>query len=86
MLRAPYLALQSVRFLRRLQLHVVRQGGVLMQGQPVVVITDQRLGLLGMGHLQHIHWKVVLGALAGRLLLVRNLGGGRGNGVFFLIR
>lgn len=55
-----HLTLQSVCLLGCLQLHVIRQRGVLMQGQPVVLIAHQRLGLFSMGHLQHVHGKVKL--------------------------
>lgn len=58
-----HLALQSVRFLGRLHLHVVSQRGVLMQGQPVVLIADQRLGHFSVGDLQHVHGQVELGEL-----------------------
>lgn len=44
-----------------------------MQGEPVVLVADQRLGLLGVGHLHHVHGEVELGHLLGRVLLVLDL-------------
>lgn len=68
-----HLTLQGVRPLRCLHLHVVRQSGVLMQREPVVLIADQRLGLFSVGHLHHVHGKTILGEVLGRVLLVLNL-------------
>lgn len=44
-----------------------------MQGEPVVLIADQRLGLFSVGDLQHVHGQVELGELLRRVLLVLNL-------------
>lgn len=44
-----------------------------MQGEPVVLIADQRLGLFSVGDLQHVHGQVELRELLRRVLLVLNL-------------
>lgn len=56
-----HLTLQGVRPLSGLHLHVIGQRGVLVQHQPVVLITDQRLSLSSMRHFHHVHGKTVLG-------------------------
>lgn len=71
--RSSHLALQGVSPLSCLHLHVIRQWGVLVQSQPVVLVTDQWLGLLGVGHLHHVHGEVELRQLLGRVLLVLHL-------------
>ena len=68
-----YIAMQGVGLPGGLRLDVVGQGGVVVQGEPVVLVADQRLGLLGVGHLQHVHGQVVLGQPLGGLLLVLDL-------------
>lgn len=53
-----------------------------MQGESVVLITDQRLGLLSVGNLQHVHGQLELRAVLCRVLLVLNLERGKGERLF----
>lgn len=44
-----------------------------MQGESVVLITDQQLGLFGVGDLHHVHGQVELRELLRLILFVLNL-------------
>lgn len=68
-----HLTLQGIRSLGCLHLHVIRQWRVLMQHEPVVLITDQWLGLFSVGDLHHVHGEVVLPELLRRVLPILNL-------------
>lgn len=70
---SSHLTLQSVGSLGGLQLQVIRQGGVVVQGQPVVLIADQRLRFFGVSHLHHVHGEVELRQLLRRVLFILEL-------------
>lgn len=68
-----HLTLQPIGFLGPASLHIFRQCGVSMQFLPVAPVTGQRLGLLSVPQVDHVHGQVKVGLTLFEAFLVFNL-------------